>query len=339
MTLLFISDLHLSRERPAITRAFFHFLDQKAKTADALYILGDLFEAWIGDDDPEPLARQAVAALRELTDSGVPVYFLHGNRDFLIGSRFARETGCTLLGDYHVLEVDDQRILLCHGDTLCTEDKDYQKFRRKVRNPFYRWLLAHLPLKRRQRIARDWRARSMAANANKAENIMDVTESEVNAALSAHKAQILIHGHTHRPGVHSHEQGDRVVLGDWESRGWYIRIEGDQLDLIDFVINEPAERTETTTPDSRESNSHGDNRQASEPALPTRDETSSDFRLTPFEPVESAEVPGEPPEDGQANCQIQDTDHNSPQTLIRATADRLLRGEANRPERQLTLDL
>lgn len=236
MIRLFISDLHLSKERPAITRAFFRFMAEEAAGADELYILGDLFEAWIGDDDPETLARAVVAGLRKLSDGGTKLYFLHGNRDFLVGRRFARETGCTLLPDYHLISNGDQKILLCHGDTLCTEDKKYQRFRRKVRNPFYRWLLAHLPLRRRLKIAADWRARSLAANSNKPANIMDVTPAEVERQLAGRGARVLIHGHTHRPGVHRHGAGDRVVLGDWEKLGWFVRIEGETLDLIDFPI-------------------------------------------------------------------------------------------------------
>ncbi len=241
MTLLFISDLHLSKERPAITRAFFRFMDEHAANADALYILGDLFEAWIGDDDPDEPARAVVAALRRLSDKGVRVYFLHGNRDFLVGRRFARETGCTLLGDYHLINPCGQNILLCHGDTLCTADHSYQRFRRQVRNPLYRWLLAHLPLKKRQAIATDWRARSRAANSNKAANIMDVTPEAVEQQLEKYDAALLIHGHTHRPGVHHHRNGDRVVLGDWDKLGWYVRIEGDVVDLVDFPIDSEAE--------------------------------------------------------------------------------------------------
>lgn len=239
MVSLFISDLHLSKERPAITRAFFRFLDEHAAEADSLYILGDLFEAWIGDDDPEELAAEVKAALSRLTASGVAVYFLHGNRDFLVGKRFARQTGCTLLGDYHVISAGGQNILLCHGDTLCTGDASYQKFRRKVRNPIYLWLLGHLPLKKRLRLAAEWRAKSMAANSNKPDNIMDVTPAEVEKQLAANNASVLIHGHTHRPGVHQHDNGERVVLGDWGKLGWYVRIDGEHLDLVDFLIDNP----------------------------------------------------------------------------------------------------
>lgn len=242
MIRLLISDLHLAKERPAVTRAFFRFMEQEAVHADELYILGDLFEAWIGDDDPGALARAVVAGLRKLSDSGTRVYFIHGNRDFLIGRRFARQTGCTLLPSYHCITSGEQKLLLCHGDTLCTEDKAYQRYRRRVRNPLVRWLLTHLPLDRRLKMAADWRARSMAANSNKPANIMDVTPSEVERQLAAHGAAVVIHGHTHRPGIHHHDNGDRVVLGDWDKLGWYVKIEGENLDLNDFPIRREAPR-------------------------------------------------------------------------------------------------
>ncbi|MCK9502965.1 MAG: UDP-2,3-diacylglucosamine diphosphatase [Porticoccaceae bacterium] len=240
MTDLLISDLHLSPERPAITRAFFDFLDNRARQARGLYILGDLVEAWIGDDDPDQLSRDLVARLRNLSDSGTGLYIQHGNRDFLMGKRFARETGATLLGDYHIIENPEYaslgRILLCHGDTLCSDDVDYQRFRRKVRRPLNRWLLAHLPLKKRQAIARKWRNQSSAANSNKADNIMDVNGDTVAEVMLAYKAKTLIHGHTHRPGIHDNKFGKRVVLGDWAEQGWYASLEDGGVKLDAFAI-------------------------------------------------------------------------------------------------------
>lgn len=252
MIRLLISDLHLAKERPAITRAFFRFMEREATQADELYILGDLFEAWVGDDDPGALARAVIAGLRKLSDSGTRVYFMHGNRDFLVGRRFARQTGCTLLPTYHCITSGNQTLLLCHGDTLCTDDREYQRYRRRVRNPLVRWVLSHLPLNRRLKIAAEWRARSMAANSNKPDNIMDVAPAEVERQLAAHSAAVLIHGHTHRPGIHHHDNGDRVVLGDWGDLGWYVRIEGETLDLNDFPIgNEPLQKEEpVVTPET-----------------------------------------------------------------------------------------
>tara|TARA_R110001592_G_scaffold356455_4_gene658385 strand:+ start:10561 stop:11274 length:714 start_codon:yes stop_codon:yes gene_type:complete len=237
MTTLVISDLHLSPDRPAASRAFFDFLKNEAQQAKALYILGDLFEAWVGDDDPAPLSRDVISALKELGDSGTELYFMQGNRDFLIDKRFAHETGCTLLPDHYVAQLEGQKILLLHGDTLCIGDEQYQKFRRKARHPVFRWCLNHLPLKTRQNIAASWRSKSMKVNANKSDNIMDVTPSEVERVLEEYQVNIMIHGHTHRPNRHQHKNGERIVLGDWHHNGWYIRVtENTSPELISFPI-------------------------------------------------------------------------------------------------------
>jgi UDP-2,3-diacylglucosamine hydrolase len=240
MTTLFIADLHLSPERPAVCRAFLDFLEQRASQADVLYILGDLFEAWIGDDDPSAMARQVIAALRQLTDTGTEVYFQPGNRDFLVGKRFCRETGAVLLPDEYIAQVNDKPMLLMHGDTLCLDDEAYQKFRSKVRKPFYMWILAHLPLKKRLKIASDWRQRSMAANSNKASTIMDVSPEEVIRLLGHYGVDTLIHGHTHRPAAHPLKlaSGDaqRLVLGDWGKLAWAIVAENDKLELQSWEI-------------------------------------------------------------------------------------------------------
>ena len=238
MPVLFISDLHLSPERPAISRAFLVFLRQRATSASALYILGDLFEAWIGDDDPTDLSIEIQTALRSLSESGVPLFVQHGNRDFLIGRRFAHNTGATLLGDEHVVEHHGQRALVMHGDSLCTDDIDYQRFRRKARHPVYRWLLAHLPLKRRQKLARDWRAKSMAANSNKASAIMDVNPDAVARVMDQQNVDTLIHGHTHRPNRHPLANGERIVLGDWEALGWVLVLAKNGYNLESFAIDE-----------------------------------------------------------------------------------------------------
>ncbi len=238
MSVLLISDLHLSPERPAVTRAFFGFLHGEARKAEALYILGDLFESWIGDDDPAPLAREVIGELKQLSDSGTRLYFMHGNRDFMIGRQFARETGCTLLPEHHLLKLPEQQpMLLLHGDTLCTEDEEYQKFRRISRNPLVQFVLRHLPLKKRQNIAANLRRKSMQANANKADNIMDVTPAEVERLLKDFGVKRMIHGHTHRPDRHTLPCGERLVLGDWHHHGWYVRIDGEQSpELVSFPI-------------------------------------------------------------------------------------------------------
>ena len=237
MPVLFISDLHLSPERPAISRACLIFLQQRAASASALYILGDLFEAWVGDDDPTDLSLDIQRALRSLTDSGVPVFVQHGNRDFLLGRRFLNNTGATLLRDEHVIDHHGHRALVMHGDSLCTDDVDYQRFRRKARNPIYRWLIGRLPLRRRQNLARDWRAKSMAANSNKASSIMDVNQGAVTRVMGRHSVDTLIHGHTHRPARHPIGNGERIVLGDWEAYGWVLTLDTNGYNLERFTID------------------------------------------------------------------------------------------------------
>ena len=241
MTTLFIADLHLCPERPKVNQAFFHFLQTRAAEADALYILGDLFEAWIGDDDPAPLSQQVIRALRALTDSGTELFFLHGNRDFMVGKRFARETGATLLNDHALVVIGDEQALVLHGDTLCTDDIAYQKFRRRIRNPLVLRILRHLPLKTRQNIGIKGREKSMATNSNKSASIMDVTPATVTAMMKKYKVTTMIHGHTHRPFCHELVLDDgsparRFVLGDWGSKGWGLSSNGQALTLFSFDI-------------------------------------------------------------------------------------------------------
>jgi UDP-2,3-diacylglucosamine hydrolase len=235
---LFIADLHLQTEEPAITAGFLRFLAGTAQEADALYILGDLFEAWIGDDDPNPLHRQIAAALKALADSGVPVYFLHGNRDFLLGQRFARESGMTLLPEEKVLELYGKQLLILHGDTLCTDDAGYQAFRAKVHQPWLQKLFLALPLFIRMRIAAKMRADSTSANRNKSQAIMDVNPQAVVNVMEKHQVQHLIHGHTHRPDIHTLTANGapayRYVLGAWHQEGSMVKVTADKIELIAF---------------------------------------------------------------------------------------------------------
>ncbi|MGK3142647.1 UDP-2,3-diacylglucosamine diphosphatase [Pantoea sp. C2G6] len=232
---LFIADLHLCQEEPAITAGFLHFLQREAPHCDALYILGDLFEAWIGDDDPNPLHQQVASALRALP---VPVYFIHGNRDFLIGQRFARASGMTLLPEEQVLTLYGHRLLIMHGDTLCTDDAGYLRFRAKVHNPWIQRLFLALPLRIRKRIAARMRADSKQANQHKSQTIMDVNQEAVVATLRRQQVPLLIHGHTHRPAIHeirlAGETAQRAVLGAWHSRGSMIQLDAQGIQLIDF---------------------------------------------------------------------------------------------------------
>ncbi len=220
---LFVSDLHLDPAQPQIARQFLAFLAGEARGADELYILGDLFEAWLGDDDPDPAVREIVAALRRLTDAGVRCSFMHGNRDFLVGERFARDTGCRLLPDGTVVEVHGERVLLMHGDVLCTDDHSYQRLRRILRNPAVLWLFRHMSLGQRRRLAQRLRAGSRMHVGATAPEIMDVNADAVAAAMRSAGEHTLVHGHTHRPAVHALEidgrPARRIVLGDWYTQG------------------------------------------------------------------------------------------------------------------------
>jgi UDP-2,3-diacylglucosamine hydrolase len=226
VTTLFISDLHLDGERPDITAQFLEFLQGEARGARALYILGDLFEAWIGDDDPDPDKRRVVGALRALTGKGVNCYLMHGNRDFLIGRRFCAQSGVRLLPDGAVVDLYGRRVLLMHGDTLCIDDPSYQRLRRIVRNPLVQIIMRSLSLSQRQKLAQRMRAGSKAhieSMDKAAPQIMDVNQDEVVRALRRANVDCLVHGHTHRPAVHRIEvdgrTATRIVLGDWYEQG------------------------------------------------------------------------------------------------------------------------
>lgn len=238
MATLFIADLHLQTEEPAITAGFLRFLHGEARQADALYILGDLFEAWIGDDDPNPLHREMAAAMKSLVDSGVPCFFIHGNRDFLIGKRFARESGMQLLPEEQVLTLYGRRVLIMHGDTLCTDDPGYLAFRAKVHTPWIQTLFLALPLFIRRRIALKMRNDSKAANSSKSMEIMDVNPRAVVEVMEKHRVQWLIHGHTHRPDIHrlvaNGAQAHRVVLGAWHTQGSMVKVTAEDVELIAF---------------------------------------------------------------------------------------------------------
>jgi UDP-2,3-diacylglucosamine hydrolase len=225
--IMFISDLHLDASRPHITRAFYHFLASEGHQAESLYILGDLFELWVGDDDDSHLAREVQSELRALADSGTKLYFMHGNRDFLVGERFAEEAGASLLGDPHGLEIGGEQIILMHGDLLCTGDREYQAFRQQVRHPAWMNAVLAKPLHERRALGRQIRAQSQSMNSRKPEDIMDVTPAEVEVVMQQHGASKLIHGHTHRPARHPMGSGERIVLGDWEEKAWCLRYDGD----------------------------------------------------------------------------------------------------------------
>jgi UDP-2,3-diacylglucosamine hydrolase len=226
---LFISDLHLTEERPEATERFIAFLEDKARTAEALYILGDFFEYWIGDDDlGEPFNAVVAGLLADLTQRGVPVSLMHGNRDFLIGERFCAATGAKLLQDPVVETIQGEKTLLVHGDTLCTDDLDYQAWRRKARDPAFQADFLAKPLPERRRAVGQMREKSKQVVQEKTAEIMDVNDEAVRQALRRHGVRRLIHGHTHRPGRHALEvdgqRCERWVLPDWYGRGGYVEV-------------------------------------------------------------------------------------------------------------------
>ena len=227
MTTLFISDLHLDSERPAGVRQFLEFVERDAMQAEALYILGDLFEVWIGDDDTHPGHSPIIEALATLKRRGVTCFFMQGNRDFLVGKRFAAATGCRLLDEYEVVELEGTRVLLTHGDLLCTDDTPYLALRATVRDPQWQRSFLAKPLTQRRTIANELRDRSQQAIAGKPPEIMDVNQQTVEATMREHNVRVLLHGHTHRPGIHHFDldgaQATRIVLGAWYEEGSVLR--------------------------------------------------------------------------------------------------------------------
>jgi len=232
-----IADLHLSAQRPAVLGAFGHWLDGLAG-CDTLYILGDLFDTWIGDDDDAPVAVATRALLGRYTRTGGRLYLMHGNRDFLLGSAFCHETGATLLPDPSVVDLHGQRTLLMHGDTLCTGDTDYLAFRARARTEAWRDEVLARPLTARRAMAGDLRRLSRVALDGKAPEVVAVSEEALEAAVNRAGVHRLIHGHTHRPGRHLHPWGERWVLGDWARLGWFLRATPTGLSLHQFMIDE-----------------------------------------------------------------------------------------------------
>jgi UDP-2,3-diacylglucosamine hydrolase len=224
---LFLSDLHLAPERGSAVAAFRAFCDGPARSAAEVYILGDLFDSWIGDDElTEPFASGVAAAIRGVTQSGVPVYVAHGNRDFLLGERFAATTGASLLPDRQLIDIGGTPTLVSHGDELCTGDVAYQQYRARIRDPATQRRLLRLPLFVRRLIAWWLRRKSRDATSLKPESIMDVDEAAVNAAFRDYHVTRMIHGHTHRPATHAVEVDgracERIVLADWHDQGYYV---------------------------------------------------------------------------------------------------------------------
>jgi UDP-2,3-diacylglucosamine hydrolase len=244
---LFISDLHLSADRPGTVELFLRFLATRARSARQLYILGDLFDAWIGDDDDRPPGPAVRAGLRALTASGTECLLMHGNRDFLVGRTFARDTGCTLLRDPTRIDLDGTPTLLMHGDLLCTDDVAYQRFRRRMRNPLIQWMFLWKPLSSRRAVAADYRRKSGAATAMKPEGIMDVNLQTVRDYFRRHGVQTLIHGHTHRPADHrltlDGREVSRRVLAEWHADRAEVLVYADGRFLREPLTLDPATGT------------------------------------------------------------------------------------------------
>lgn len=233
---LFISDLHLDPGRPVIIERFCRFVDEQAVHCAGLYILGDLFEAWIGDDDDEPAYRPVMDALARLHAAQVPCWFMHGNRDFLIGESFAAATGCVLLDEYAVIELGGRRVLLTHGDLLCTDDHRYMQLRALVRKRDWQRNFLDKPLAERRAIALSLRETSQSEIASKPADIMDVNAVTVAHRMREFEVDILVHGHTHRPGMHRFALDgrpvQRLVLGAWYEQGSVLSCTDDRFELV-----------------------------------------------------------------------------------------------------------
>ena len=236
MSALFVSDLHIDETRPTVLAGLRRLVDTEASTVDALFILGDLVEVWVGDDDDGPVA----ASIREtLTAASArcTLYVMHGNRDFLIGPTFAADTGATLIDDPSVVEVDNHRVLLAHGDAYCTGDVEYQRLRTLFRSSTWQTEVLASTIQERRALAASLRAKSIAANENKATNIMDVTPNSVRQAMDDAAVSLMVHGHTHRPGIHELGGGRRrIVLGDWDRCGWKLRLDKGDAELSCFSL-------------------------------------------------------------------------------------------------------
>lgn len=239
MRRLFVADLHLHDKRPDIIRAFVQLLQQEASHCDELYLLGDIFEVWVGDDGMPDYLSPVFKALRQTAEQGVRILFQHGNRDFLLGQTASDSMGMTLLPEIVRLESDQGPLVILHGDQLCTDDTDYQQFRLMVRAPHWQHAFIAKPLPERIAIAKQLRETSRSKTAAKNDSITDVSAHAVAELMQHEKVNLIIHGHTHRPAIHRHENNDagvRIVLGDWDQTGWYLETDATGARLYDFDL-------------------------------------------------------------------------------------------------------
>ena len=232
----FISDIHLSEDTPHLTNAFKTFLNESKETCTHLFILGDLFEIWVGDDDDDPFNQEIKKVLADFTSNGPETFFMHGNRDFLVSENFAKETGVTILPDPYTLEINNQKVILSHGDFLCTDDKDYIDFRNQVRDKDWQNNFLKKTINKRKQIAATLRADSKEATSKKSNKITDVNNQSVKNFINEHQPDLFIHGHTHRPNIHDVGSYKRIVLGDWGDYGWVLNIDNQDFDLEKFLI-------------------------------------------------------------------------------------------------------
>jgi len=236
----FISDLHLSSVESPTAKSFFDFLDNKISTPTSLYILGDLFEVWIGDDDDSELAAVIQSKLSDFASKGNKLFFIAGNRDFLLDTSFAASADIEILEDPFTITFNEMKIIISHGDFLCTHDSEYMDFREQVRSQAWKDDFLSKPLKERKQIADDMRDASKSASKNKSSEITDVNLNDVDSFLQKERPDLFIHGHTHRPDIHDLEYGDfstqRIVLGDWDAFGWCLKLDDNGPDLFKFKI-------------------------------------------------------------------------------------------------------
>ena len=232
MSIFFISDLHLEQNKPHLTKAFENFINSKVNSRDELFILGDFFEQWVGDDNEDSFIKSIKNILKAKTERGLKIHFMHGNRDFLIGDKFCEEVGVKLLDDPFIINLNGKKVMLMHGDSLCTDDKAYQDFRNLVRNKDWQEDFLSKDLMERKEVAKNLREISSLENKSKDEAIMDVNQNEVLKVIRNYSIDVLIHGHTHRPCIHDENGVPRMVLGDWGDFLWFIESSKGNLNLI-----------------------------------------------------------------------------------------------------------